>query len=101
MVNVWYATKQELPPTLPTRKIMCNQRGSSNLDTCAARNLLDRDHIPMTQVNCRSTLGMTDYYLKWSVKSYTSPCKYGTRSRKFYKTKKIVIDLADTNVLLN
>ena len=43
----------------------------------------------------------TDYHLKWSVKSYASRCKCGTRRCDLRLTEKMIIALADPKVLLN
>ena len=43
----------------------------------------------------------TDYHLKWSIKSYASQYKCGTRRCDLCLTEKIIIALADPKVLLN
>ena len=43
----------------------------------------------------------TDYHLKWSVKSYASRYKCGTRRCDLFVTEKMTIALADPKVLLN
>ena len=42
-----------------------------------------------------------DYHLKWSIKSYASRYKCGTRRRDLCLTEKMIIALADPKVLLN
>ena len=43
----------------------------------------------------------TDYHLKWSIKSYASRYKCGTRRCDLCLTEKMLITLADPKVLLN
>ena len=43
----------------------------------------------------------TDYHLKWSIKSYASRYKCGTRRCDLCLTEKMIIALADPKVLLN
>ena len=43
----------------------------------------------------------TDYHLKWSIESYASQCKCGKRTCELCPTKKMIIALADWNVLVN
>ena len=42
-----------------------------------------------------------DYHLKWSIKSYASRYKYGTRRCDLCLKEKMIIALADPKVLLN
>ena len=61
-------------------------------------------HINDTELSkCLRTLkaNWTDYYLKWSVKSYASRYKCGTRGCDLCLTEKMIIPLADPKVLLN
>ena len=76
----------------------------SNLDIIITRNLSYKYPILMIRT-CPSTFGRlkvnrTNCHLKWTT-SYGSRYKYGKRRCDLVLTKKMVIALEDTNILLN
>ena len=72
-----------------------------NNHTQSFRNI---SHINDTELSkCLWTLkaNWADYHLKWSIKSYASRYKCGTRKCDLCLTEKMIIALADPKVLLN
>ena len=83
---------------------MVHKRGSSNLDTIIIRNLSETSHIndrELSKYLWTLKANGTDYHLKWSIKSYASQYKCGTRRCDLCLTEKMIIALADPKVLLN
>ena len=72
-----------------------------NNHTQSLRNISHINDMELSEYLWTLKANGTDYHLKWSIKSYASRYKCGTRRCDLCLTEKIIIALADPKVILN
>ena len=72
-----------------------------NNHTQSFRNISHINDTELSQYLWTLKANWTNYHLKWSIESYASRYKCGTRRYNLCLTEKMIIALADTKVLLN